>query len=272
MDAIFEKFYLHALTATAVAQAAAKGANTPVILVPLGSHEDHGPHLPMGDYRLADRLAGQIAARAAHQGVNALVAPTVPYGVADYFATSPGAMALSPASFKAVLEDLLGGLIAQGFTRIVILNGHGGNVPVIHTVTLALKTSRDIIVPSFYLWKIARVIMERQLGGGAANRFGHGAEPLASLSLALRPGLSDFQPVPARAGGFELGLPVSGFGTVNFAGLPVDVPSQFHQAPDDAICAAAPLASAALGEAVAAELVAAAASFVVHFAKVTSAC
>jgi creatinine amidohydrolase len=262
MNGISERFYLNALTAPAVAQAA-----NPVILLPLGSHEDHGPHLPMGDYVLADMLAGKIAASAAEKGVTALVAPTLPYGVADYFAVSPGAMALSPASFKGVLEDLLAGLIAQGFTRIVILNGHGGNVPVIHEVTLGLKTAHKIVIPSFYLWKVARVIMERE--AVAANRFGHGAEPLASLSLALLPGLSDFQPAPAPEAGFELGLPVSGFGTVDFQGLPVDVPSQFHQVPEDAIRAAAPLASAALGETVAAALVSAAADFVVHFAKVT---
>ncbi|HQT38608.1 MAG TPA: creatininase family protein [Acidocella sp.] len=243
----------------------------PIILLPLGSHEDHGPHLPMGDFLLADMLAGQIAESVAKQGVTALVAPALPFGVADYFASSPGAMALAPASFKMVLEDLLGGLIAQGFTRIVVLNGHGGNVPVIHEVTLAIKTARNIVIPSFYLWKIARAIMERQLGGEAARRFGHGAEPLASLSLALRPEVTDFLQTSRQEAGFELGLPVSGFGTADFAGVPIDVPSQFHQVPDDAIRAAAPLASAVLGDAVAAEVVALAASFVVHFAKVTGA-
>ncbi|MDR3520315.1 MAG: creatininase family protein [Acidocella sp.] len=264
MNGISERFYLNALTAPAVAQAA-----NPVILLPLGSHEDHGPHLPMGDYVLADMLVGKIAASVAEKGVTALVAPTLPYGVADYFAASPGAMALSPASFKGVLEDLLAGLIAQGFTRILILNGHGGNVPVIHEVTLAIKTARHIVIPSFYLWKIARVIMERE--AVAANRLGHGAEPLASLSMALRPETVNFEPAPAQPHAVELGLPVSGFGCVDFAGVPVDVPSQFHQVPDDAIRTAAPLASAALGAAVAAELVEVAASFVVHFAKATAA-
>ena len=260
----------HLANVTAATWASLIKAN-PIILLPLGSHEDHGPHLPMGDYMLADMLAGQIAASAAKQGVTARVAPTLAYGAADYFASSLGAMALAPASFKAVLEDLLSGLIAQGFTRIVILNGHGGNVPVIHEVTLAIKTASNILIPSFYLWKIARVIMERHLGGEAAERFGHGAEPLASLSLAMRPEMVNFEPAPARDAGFELGLPVSGFGTVDFQGVPIDVPSQFHQVPDDAIRAAGPLASAALGGEVAAALVKTAAGFVVHFANMTPA-
>ncbi len=267
MNSNSENFRLADVTA---ATCAGMKKTNPIILLPLGSHEDHGPHLPMGDYLLAEVLAGQIAAGAAKHGITTLVAPTLPYGVADYFAASPGAMALAPASFKAVLEDLLGGLIAQGLTRIVILNGHGGNAPMIHEVTLAIKTANRIVIPSFYLWKIARVIMERHLGSEAAPRFGHGAEPLASLSLALRPEATNFEPVAGREAGFELGLPVSGFGTADFAGVPIDVPSQFHQVPDGAIRAAASMASAELGAAVAHELVEVASSFVAYYAKVTA--
>ncbi len=247
-------------------QFAAVAASNPVILLPLGSHEDHGAHLPMGDFVLAGMLADKITALCQ---VPVFAAPALPYGAADYFASSPGAMALSPASFRGVLADLLGGLIAQGLTRIVILNGHGGNVPVIHEVTLAIKNSHNIVIPSFYLWKLARALMERALPAGAAGRFGHGAEPLASLSQALRPELTDFSSAASRPAHTELGLPVSGFGTVDFEGLPVDVPSQFHQVPDHAIRAAAPLVSAALGQQVADALAAKAAAFVAHFAEVT---
>ncbi|OYV45010.1 MAG: hypothetical protein B7Z75_01360 [Acidocella sp. 20-57-95] len=247
-------------------QFAAAATANPVILLPLGSHEDHGPHLPMGDFVVAELLAAKIATACA---APVFVAPTLPYGAADYFASSPGAMALSPAGFRAVLHDLLGGLIAQGLTRIVILNGHGGNAPIIHEVTLGIKNAQNIVIPSFYLWKIARALMAQALPAGSSARFGHGAEPLASVSLALRPALTDFTALPAQPLHTELGLPVCGFGTVDFEGLPVDVPSQFHQVPDDPVRAAAPLASAALGTQVADALVAKAAAFITHFAAFT---
>src|SRR6201999_4342925 len=92
--------YLADMPAPAFAQAV---AHNPVILLPLGSHEDHGPLLPMGDYLLAETLAGRIAEAAAAQGCPSFVAPCLPFGVADYFGCSPGGLALSPAAFRATL-------------------------------------------------------------------------------------------------------------------------------------------------------------------------
>ncbi len=102
-------------------------------------------------------------------GTPCLVAPALPFGVADYFGSSPGGLALAPETFRRVLTDLLEGLLRHGLNRIVILNAHGGNVPVVHEVTLALRRRDGIVIPSFYLWKIARQLMEKQLGGGGRN-------------------------------------------------------------------------------------------------------
>jgi creatinine amidohydrolase len=238
--------------------AAAAGKN-PVLLLPLGSQEDHGPLLPMGDHVLADMLAGRIAARASAAGVPTYAAPALPFGVADYFGGSAGGMAISAGAFRAVLTDLLEGFRRNGLTRVVILNGHGGNAPVIHEVTMALRAACGQVVPSFYLWKVARLLMERRSPGAS---FGHGAEPLLSISAALRPGLVG-APAPPAAGGEILGLPVTGFGVADFEGLPVDVPTGFGEVPKEAIRSAR--ADAMLGGRIAEELVAAAVRFVAHF-------
>ncbi|GLR66198.1 creatininase [Acidocella aquatica] len=257
-------FRLGDMTATTFAQAA---ASNPVVLLPLGSHEDHGSHLPMGDYLLAEQLAVSIAEAATGKGVATFVAPCLPFGVADYFGATPGGLALSPASFRAVLYDLLAGLLRHGLSNIIILNGHGGNVPVIHEVALEVRHKHNIILPSFYLWKIARQLMEAQLGAGSQERFGHGAEPLLSLTKALREGF--VQPGGAAAHGREtmLGLPVSGFGTLDFYGLAIDAPVEFDQVPRGATEAAWPLASAELGAQTAESLISAAAQFAVHFGR-----
>ncbi|MGE4480930.1 creatininase family protein [Acidocella sp.] len=252
---------LRDMTAPALA---ALRADAPVILLPLGSQEDHGPHQPMGDFLLAEMLAERIARRAAGAGVPCLVAPALPFGVADYFGSSPGGMALAPESFRRVLGDLLDSLLRQGLRRLVILNAHGGNVPVVHEVTLALRRRDGVVVPSFYLWKVARQLMEKRLEGGAA-RFGHAAEPLLSLNMALRP--DDVRPDDMPAGGGELlGLAVKDFGTLDFEGLSVEAPVEFADVPKPAIEAAWAEGSAALGEAVAEDLVAAGARFVAHVA------
>ncbi len=238
--------------------------DNPVILLPLGSQEDHGPHQPMGDYLLADMVAERIARRAGEQGVAAFVAPTLPFGVADYFGSSPGGLALAPESFRRVLLDVLSGLLRHGLRKIVILNAHGGNVPVIHEVSLRLKHEQGVVIPSFYLWKIARQLMERRIGAANA-RFGHGAEPLLALNLALRPDCVG-QADAGGAGQAELlGLPVSGFGTLDFQGLTVEAPVEFGEAPKEAIGLAWQERDVALGGEIAEALVCAGAEFVKHF-------
>jgi creatinine amidohydrolase len=253
------------MTANAFAEAAGQ---SPVILLPLGSHEDHGPHQPMGDYLLADILAERIARHTAQKGVLAFVAPTLPFGVADYFGSSPGALCVSPGTFRDVLQDLIEGLLRHGLTKIIILNAHGGNVPVIHEVTLALKRNRGILIPSFYLWKIARQLMEERIGA-PSGRFAHGAEPLLSLNLALRPDRVVPGERPPRQSATVLGLPVSGFGALDFRGLPIEAPVEFAEMADDAISTAWASRNEAMGKEVADALVSAAAEFVLHFNSVS---
>jgi creatinine amidohydrolase len=238
----------------------------PVILLPLGSQEDHSPNLPMGDYLLAEVLAGRIAAAARGLGVPTLVAPTLPYGVADYFQTSPGGLAISSQSFQNILAELLAAIFNQGITKVVILNGHGGNTQAIHKVTSNIRATENITIPSVYLWKIARKLMETRLGPQHTARFGHGAEPLLSLSAALRPQEVRFGAAPVTTDAQLWGLPVTDFGTVGFEGVPIDVPIGFDQVPRTASQEATPLVSAELGHEVANDLVAVVAKFIVYFA------
>ena len=66
----------------------------PLILLPMGSHEDQGPHAPMGDYLSAEAVALRIADRATEAGTEAFVAPVLPFGGADYFGSMPGGISL----------------------------------------------------------------------------------------------------------------------------------------------------------------------------------
>jgi creatinine amidohydrolase len=261
MSASTQYVRLGDMTAAAFAAATQK---SPVILLPLGSHEDHGPHQPMGDYLLADMMAERIALRATEQGVPTFVAPSLPFGVADYFGSSLGGLALSPETFRRVLLDVLEGLLRHGLRKIIILNAHGGNVPVVHEVTLGIRREKGLIIPSFYLWKIARQLMEARIGV-AHGRFGHGAEPLLALNLALRPdctaGVAPAAVTPASV----LGLPVAGFGALDFRGLTIEAPVEFGEIAGDAIATSWQKRDAALGEEIAEALVSAGAGFVAHF-------
>jgi creatinine amidohydrolase len=95
------------------------------IVLPTGSTEQHG-FLSLGtDAILAERVAVEAA-----EPLGVPVLPVLPFGMAPYFAAFPGSMSLRMTTYIEVLRDLLDGLAAQGFRRIAVVNGHGGNAPV----------------------------------------------------------------------------------------------------------------------------------------------
>ena len=95
------------------------------IVLPTGSTEQHG-YLSLGtDAILAERVAVEAA-----EPLGVPVLPALPFGMAPYFAAFPGSMSLRITTYVEVLRDLLDGLAGQGFRRIAIVNGHGGNAPV----------------------------------------------------------------------------------------------------------------------------------------------
>jgi creatinine amidohydrolase len=206
-------------------------ARRPVILLPLGSHEDQGPHAPMGDYLSAEALAVRIAKTATEAGTEALAAPVLPFGGADYFASMPGGISLSQSTLRAVLDDMLNCLLRHRLTRIVVINGHGGNVQAIHDATQRVWLQHQVLIPSLYLWRVAYGLLPAILGPDAARRAsGHGADPLTSVVMHLFPELIRPDLIPPAAPPPEFrGLPVSGFGTVNFEGAEIAVPLEVAQ-------------------------------------------
>jgi creatinine amidohydrolase len=95
------------------------------IVLPTGSTEQHG-YLSLGtDAILAERVSVEAA-----EPLGVPVLPALPFGMAPYWMAFPGSVSLRLSTYTEVLRDLLDGLEAQGFRRIAIVNGHGGNAPV----------------------------------------------------------------------------------------------------------------------------------------------
>jgi hypothetical protein len=92
----------------------------------------------MGDHLLAEAIALRIAARAG----DALVAPALPFGGADFFRGVPGGVALSTPTLTALVTEMLLALHEGGATRLLIVNGHGGNIPAIEDAQRQLQAMR----------------------------------------------------------------------------------------------------------------------------------
>lgn len=251
-------------------------ATNPVILLPMGSHEDQGPHAPMGDYLLAEKVAELAAVKATTTGTRTLVAPVVPFGGADFFGPMIGGMAVSPATLEAVITDIVASLHRNGLTRLIIINGHGGNVGPIAEVARKVYREQRLVIPSLYLWRIAYGLMPGFLGAEAAAKVaGHGADPLTSLGLHLMPELVRKDLIPAAKPlkrDPELGLQFTGLGTASFDGAEVGMPHEYDVTYHDGVAKGDPrLSSAETGRILTEKLVDITARFAAHFAARTPA-
>ncbi|MEM3579464.1 MAG: creatininase family protein [Candidatus Bathyarchaeia archaeon] len=113
------------------------------IIVPVGSCEQHGPHLPL-DTDAYD--AFWLSLKAAEKAQCALVAPPVYYGVSLHHMDFPGTITLSPQTLEHAAYEIGLCLNKHGFTKILFENGHGGNTPALEAAAQRIKTETGAFV------------------------------------------------------------------------------------------------------------------------------
>ncbi len=130
-----------------------RDTNTDLAFLPVGSTEQHGPHAPLGvDSMTAAAIAETAAERfAATYDVEPVVGPTIPVGLAEEHRHFAGTLWVSPDTFRAYIHDTLESLAHHGLTKIVIVNGHGGNTGALREVC-AQVTRDDIAYAVTFTW------------------------------------------------------------------------------------------------------------------------
>ncbi len=112
---------------------------TDLALVPVGSTEQHGPHAPLGtDAITAEAIADAATERSDREVV---CAPTIPVGVAEEHRQFPGTMWVSDETFRNYVRESIESLAHHGLDRVVVVNGHGGNVAALREV--GARLTRD---------------------------------------------------------------------------------------------------------------------------------
>ncbi|MFI5731143.1 creatininase family protein [Kribbella sp. NPDC051587] len=142
-----------------------------IVILPIGATEQHGPHLATGtDWMLAQAVTEQAVQQVGDRAARPLiVAPPLPYGASDHHLPFGGTLSLSPETLLAVLIDLARSLAASGGRRLVLVNGHGGNIGVCHAAAAAASSRYDVNVAHVDYWRLARDIGDTPVPGHAGR-------------------------------------------------------------------------------------------------------
>ena len=162
------------------------------VVQPVASIEQHGPALPVKvDELLCNEVARQAAEKVIAAGGKVVVAPCLYVGLAEHHMPFGGTLTLSVATYKAVLKDLCGSMVREGFTRVLLLNGHGGNDTALKNISQELTTELDACIAFASYWTIPYVSEAFGKILTAQASVLHAGEGESSMMLALRPDLVD---------------------------------------------------------------------------------
>jgi len=108
---------------------------TKIAIIPTGSTEQHGPHLPLGtDYLIAEYLAKRVA-----ENIDVVVTPVIPIGYAHYHQGFTGTLSVNPEILTSYYQGIVDSLISYGITHFMFINGHGGNYTVLQNICRNLR-------------------------------------------------------------------------------------------------------------------------------------
>lgn len=163
----------------------ALAARNAIVLLPIASMEQHGPHLPVGVDTILCKNVCRVAAEALAGEVPVVVAPTVWCGMAEHHMVFGGTFTFDIPTYRAVLLACLTSIQRGGFNRVAIVNGHGGNMSAMNAflpdlqreLTLAIRATTyfDLAVDT------ARLHLERQ------SSVMHACEMETSMMMVFAP-------------------------------------------------------------------------------------
>ena len=159
-----------------------------IVILPVGSLEQHGPHLPVEvDSRLGEEVALRAGRLVAAKGEQVLVLPTVWTGVSEHHMSFGGTITLDLPAFVAVIEGICRSITRHGFRRIVLLNAHGGNENALRSITDELTPKLRVPIVQFTYWYAAAEAIAGILTTQKALL--HACEAETAMMMAVRPDL-----------------------------------------------------------------------------------
>jgi len=154
-----------------------------VAIVPVGSNEQHGPQNPLGtDHLIAKAIAEEAAKRT---GVVCL--QVIPFGVSPHHKQFWGTIYISPRTFKNYVKEVCLALNYYGTRKIVIVNGHGGNILALLELAKELR-EKGIFISIFQWWEAAEKLLPDLFEKEERK---HASAEETSVNLAIHPHIVD---------------------------------------------------------------------------------
>ncbi len=125
-------------------------------ILPAGSLEQHGPHLPVITDTASASAAAIAAARLVANDVPVAVLPGLWLGLSEHHLPFGGTISVDYAAYRAILESIVRSLRAIGFARLLIVNGHGGNIDPLAVASRELAVAYDMPIVATTPWFLAR--------------------------------------------------------------------------------------------------------------------
>lgn len=164
-------------------------------VLPVGATEQHGPHLATGtDTFAVEHVSRMAAVRASGHG-SIVVTPTLPFGSSDHHFPFGATLSIGTQTYYQVVRDLVASLIRDGFRKILIVNGHGGNHELVQLAARDLSLIHPVQIGALSYWDAARAQLDDRWGDKPGHRPpGHAGEFETSMVMHLRPDLPPNEP------------------------------------------------------------------------------
>ncbi|MFL1435771.1 creatininase family protein, partial [Nocardiopsis protaetiae] len=159
--------------------------DSPLVLLPAGAFEQHGPGLPLAtDLVRAERVAERVAARL---GGRAVIGPALPVGVSPHHLAFAGTLSLGVDTFRTVVHEYVEGLYRHGWRKVLVVTGHGGNNAALTTVAQDLLARRPDL--EFAWTPLTALAADAVAAMDVREVSGHSGEAETAQMLHLAPGL-----------------------------------------------------------------------------------
>ncbi|MFD7898357.1 creatininase family protein [Streptomyces sp. NPDC059568] len=158
---------------------------SPVVIIPAGAFEQHGPGMPLAtDTVRAEGVADRVAAALAGRAV---IGPPLPVGVSPHHLAFAGTVTLTTTTLAAVVREYVESLHRHGWRKILVVTGHGGNNATLATVAQDLLTTRPDLQ---FAWSPVTALAADVVSGMEVSEVhGHSGEAETAQMLHLAPEL-----------------------------------------------------------------------------------